>query len=102
MNDSLRGGRSVSVHQAALKGYLVSLVGAMLVVDNALSVLTAGVSLTASGGVVLGLFGIGGGALGYFRPERFPDGDKPASAFLYGIAGVASVAFALWILAVAL
>lgn len=102
MTENTGAAPSVSIHKAALQGYLVFLLGVLLVSKNALSALTTGISLNGISGIVLGLFGIGGGAFGYFRPERFSHGAEPAPLYLYIIAGTASVAFGLWILSVAL
>jgi len=84
---------STSLHRAALQGYLIALLGLLFVIENALSVLTTGGSVTDISGIVLGLFAIGGGILGYFSPERFPHGSEPAPTYLYVLAGIATVAF---------
>lgn len=93
MNSSTEITPSISIHRAALQGYLVGLLGLLLVVENVLSVLTTGGSLTDISGVVLGLCALGGGALGYFRPERLSRGTEPAPTYLYVLTGVATVAF---------
>jgi hypothetical protein len=93
MNRSIRMTPSISTHRAALQGYLVGLLGLLFVVTNAQSALTTGGSLTDISGIVLGLCAIGGGALGYFRPEQLSRGTEPAPAYLYVLAGIATVAF---------
>ncbi|WP_089816187.1 hypothetical protein [Halomicrobium zhouii] len=98
MNGSSTTVPSVSIHRAALQGYLLVLLGFLFVIENALSVLTASVSGAHVSGLVLGLFGIGGGVLGYSSPERFPRGTEPAPTYLYVLAGVATVAFVFSIL----
>lgn len=101
MNNNTATVSSISIHRAALHGYLILLVGLLFLVENAIA-LTAGMSLTAISGIALGLFGIGGGALGYFKPERFPHGAEPAPTYLYILAGVATVFFGFTILSLVL
>jgi hypothetical protein len=88
---------SISLHRAAIQGYLIVLVGLVFVVENGLSVLTTDGSVTEMAGIVLGICAIGGGALGYFRPERFSRGTEPAPRYQYVLAGVATAAFVLTI-----
>lgn len=102
MNNNTATASSISIHRAALTGYLILLLGLSLVVGNALSAFTAGMSLTNISGIALGLFGIGGGALGYFRPERFPRGADPAPTHLYVLAGIATVFFGFMTLSLVL
>jgi len=89
---------SISLHRAAIQGYLVGLLGLLFVIENALSMLTTGGSVTDVSGIVLGLFAIGGAVLGYFSPQRFPRGTEPAPPYLYVLAGGATAAFAVTIL----
>ena len=86
---------SVSFTRASLQGYLVSLFGVLILVENVLSALADGTSLPEIGGIALGLFAIGGSVLASFRPERLPRGTEPAPPSLYGLAGVTTVAFGI-------
>lgn len=93
MNSSSGRLASISIHRATLQGYLLVLVGFLFIVENALSVLRTGGTLTEISGIVLGLFAIGGGAVSYFDPDQFSRGTEPAPTYLYVLAGVATVAF---------
>ena len=84
---------SISIHRATLQGYLMFLLGLLFVVENILSMFTTGLSLVDLSGIALGLFAIGGGALGYFRPEQLSRGTEPAPTYLYVLACIATVAF---------
>lgn len=101
MNNNTATASSISIHRAALEGYLILLVGLLFLVENGIA-LTAGMSLTNISGIALGLFGIAGGALGYFMPERFPRGTQPAPTHLYVLAGIATVFFGFTILSLVL
>lgn len=98
MNNNTETVSSISIHRAALHGYLILLVGLLFGVESALSALTTGMSLFNIGGIVVGLYGIGGGALGYFRPEGFPRGTEPSPTYLYVLAGISTLAFGFAIL----
>lgn len=95
MNSSTTTADWVSAHRASLQGYLVVLVGLMLIAENVSSGVATGGFLTNVGGVVLGVLAVGGGAFGYLRPEQLPRGTEPAPGYLYVLAGVATVAFLL-------
>ncbi|EMA45630.1 hypothetical protein C448_07332 [Halococcus morrhuae DSM 1307] len=88
---------SISIRRATFQGYLVFLLGMLLIVENVLSALTTGDFYTDIIGIALGLFAIGGGVLSYLRPEQLSRGTEPAPTYLYVIAGIATVAFVFWI-----
>ena len=83
----------ISIRRAHLHGYLVSLVGLLLLVEAASTALTAGLSLAVGCGGIVGLFAVGGGVLVSVAPDRHPRGSDPAPPQLYLIAGIATVAF---------
>ena len=93
VNSSNATAPSISIRRATLQGYLVFLLGLLLVIDNTLAALSTGTSLADISGTAVGLFAIGGGVLSHIRPERIPRGAESPPTYLYVLAGIASVAF---------
>jgi hypothetical protein len=92
----MRDIRSISIRRADLVGYLMSLVGLMLIIDSVWTAFVSGVALGSIGEMTVGLSAIAGSIYGYFRPDEMPDGTEPAPLYLYVLASIATVAFVFW------
>jgi hypothetical protein len=87
----------LGARKADLDGYVLVLVGLLFVLDNGMRVREVGQNLAAVGGVVLGMVAVTTGIYLRWHPTDESQ-TEPAPAYLYVLAGVATVAFivAVW------
>lgn len=89
--------RRFSVRKADLNGYILVLIGLLFILDNGTILRQTGPNLALVSGKVFGVLAVG---LGIYerRNPRDETQTEPAPRYLYGLAGIATVAFAVLLL----
>jgi hypothetical protein len=86
-----------TIRRADIWSYIFVLLGIQIIIDYGLT--SSGVALQI-GGIVVGLSAIGGSVLNYLNPDNINNGSDPAPSYLFVLAGIATVAFAIVIISI--